>query len=84
MGHKLHGKNVKPRNKRHTAYTDEKETILVHDNKPNESPTFFTEEYNQLIAILHNQPHNFQLANATCIVTSTCNLSHHDPYSNIY
>ena len=47
-------KNVKPRNKRHIAYTVEKDTILVHDSKPNESPTFITKEYNQLIAFLHN------------------------------
>ncbi|KAI5330645.1 hypothetical protein L3X38_030043 [Prunus dulcis] len=84
VGHKLHGKNVKPKNKRPAAYTAEKDPIPEHDSKSNGSPTFTTEEYNQLIALLHNRPGNFPLANATGIVTSTCNLSQHDPHSNIY
>jgi hypothetical protein len=75
VGHKLHGKNVKPKNKRLAAYTAEKDTVPEHDTKPNKSPTFTTEEYNQLIVLLHNRLSNFPLANATGIVTSTCNLS---------
>jgi len=75
VGHKLHGKNVKPKNKRPAAYTAKKDTVPEHDTKPNKSPTFATEEYNQLIALLHNRLSNFPLANATGIVTSTCNLS---------
>jgi len=43
VGHKLHGKNVKPRNKRHAAYTAEKDPIPEHNSKSNESPTFTTE-----------------------------------------
>ena len=84
VDHKLHGKNVKPRNKRPNAYTVDRDSTLVHDSKPNESPTFTTEEYNQLIALLHNQSDNFSHANATGIVTPTCNLSQHNPHSNIY
>jgi hypothetical protein len=75
VGHKLHGKNVKPKNKRLAAYTAEKDTVPEHDTKRNKSPTFTTEEYNQLIVLLHNRLSNFPLANATGIVTSTCNLS---------
>ncbi|CAL8155612.1 unnamed protein product [Prunus armeniaca] len=82
--HKLHGKNIKPKNKRHAAYTAEKDPIPEHDSKSKESPTFTIEEYNQLIILLNNRPGNFPLANATGIVTSTCNLSQHDPHSNIY
>ncbi|CAL2258509.1 unnamed protein product [Prunus armeniaca] len=82
--HKLHGKNIKPKNKRHAAYTTEKDPIPEHDSKSKESPTFTIEEYNQLIILLNNRPGNFPLANATGIVTSTCNLSQHDPHSNIY
>jgi len=84
VGYKLHGKNVKPKNKRLIAYTVDRDSNLVHDSKPNESPTFTTEEYNQLITLLHNQSGNFSCANATGIVTPTCNLSHHNPHSNIY
>jgi hypothetical protein len=84
VGHKLYGKNIKPKAQRLAAYSIAKETISLHDNKPNESPTFTTKEYNQLIALLHNRTGNFPLANATSIVTSTCNLSQHDPHSNIY
>jgi len=47
MGHKLHGKNMKPKNKRPAAYTTKKDPIPEHDNKSNESPTFTTKEYNQ-------------------------------------
>jgi hypothetical protein len=54
VGHKLHRKNVKLKNKRLVTYTVEKDTIPVHDSKPNESPTFTIKEYNQLIALLHN------------------------------
>jgi hypothetical protein len=84
VGHRLHGKNIKPKNQRPAAYSTAKETIPLHDNKPNESPTFTTEEYNQLIALLHNQTGNFPLANATGIVTPTCNFSQHDSHSNIH
>ncbi|KAI5342447.1 hypothetical protein L3X38_010322 [Prunus dulcis] len=65
VGHKLHGKNVKPKNNRPAAYTAEKDPIPEHDSKSKESPTFTTEEYNQLIALLHNRPSNFPFANAT-------------------
>ena len=84
VGHRLHGKNIKPRNHNPTTYSTIKKTIPLYDNKPNKSPTFTTEEYNQLIALLHNRTGNFPLANATSIVTPTCNLSQHDPHSNIH
>jgi len=84
VGHKLHGKNVKPKNKRPTTYTVDRDPNLMHDNKPNESPTFTTEEYNQLFALLHNQSSNFSRANVTGTVTPTCNLSQHNSHSNIY
>jgi len=44
VGYKLHGKNVKPKNKRPIAYTVDRDSTLVHDSKPNKSPTFTTEE----------------------------------------
>ena len=84
IGHKLHGKNIKPKNKRSAAYTIEKDPFPEHDNKSNERPTCTTEEYNQLIALLHKWPNNFPLVNATSIVTSTCNLTQYNPHSNIY
>jgi len=84
VDHKLHGKNIKAKNKWLVAYTAEKDPIPEHDSKSNESPTFTTEEYNQLIALLHNRPCNFPLVNATSIITSICNLSQHNPHSNIY
>ncbi|XP_020415631.1 uncharacterized protein LOC109948111 [Prunus persica] len=64
VGHKLHGKNVKPKNKR-AAYTTEKDPTPGPHVKSNDSPTFTTEEYNQLIALLHDRPGNSHLANAT-------------------
>ena len=44
VGHKLHGKNIKHKNKRLAAYTTEKDPIPEHDSKSNESPTFTIEE----------------------------------------
>jgi len=43
VGHKLHRKNVKPKNKRPIAYTVDRDSTLVHDSKPTESLTFTTE-----------------------------------------
>ncbi|KAB5541845.1 hypothetical protein DKX38_014819 [Salix brachista] len=68
-GHKWHGKNVKPRNKRSAAHNVETSNSAT-DAKSNacEGPMFTTEEYNQIMTILRNgngQP----LANATDHVT---------------
>ena len=63
-GHRCHGKNVKPRNKRSMANNTEvvhSATRAVHtatNSKYNTSvpdgPTFTTEEYNHIIAMLRN------------------------------
>jgi len=63
-GHRWHGNNVKPRNKISMANNVKvvhSATRVVHtatNSKPNTSvpngPTFTTEEYNQIIAILRN------------------------------
>ncbi|KAB5574253.1 hypothetical protein DKX38_001447 [Salix brachista] len=65
VGHKLHGKNIQPRNKRHTAYLADRDTIPAHHNNQHESPTFTTEEYNQLIALLRYQSGNISRSNTT-------------------
>ncbi|KAM5572249.1 hypothetical protein ABKV19_012354 [Rosa sericea] len=61
VGHKWHGKNVKPKNKRPAAHNVELKKVPT-----NEGPTFTTEEYNQIMAMLRNKNGNEQpLANAT-------------------
>lgn len=49
VGHKLHGKKVKPPNQRHVNNTKTEATKAPADNVPK----FTTEEYNQLTAIIH-------------------------------
>ncbi|CAN6688768.1 unnamed protein product [Malus baccata var. baccata] len=67
VGHKWHGKNVKPKNKISEANNAEAiNSATTNKLEPNASngPMFTTEEYNQIIAMLRNgngQP----LANAT-------------------
>ncbi|KAB2626912.1 hypothetical protein D8674_020530 [Pyrus ussuriensis x Pyrus communis] len=64
-GHKWHGKNVKPKNKRGAANNAEAITpTTTTKTNASDGPTFTTEQYNQIIAMLRNgngQP----LANAT-------------------
>ncbi|KAB5564916.1 hypothetical protein DKX38_004970 [Salix brachista] len=59
IGHKWHGKNVKPRNKKTTI-----NNIEVKRESANESPTFTAEEYKQIMALLKNG-NNQPFANAT-------------------
>ncbi|CAL9000181.1 unnamed protein product [Prunus brigantina] len=92
VGHKWHGKNVKPRNQRYnpTAHNVElHQSPATHTDTAKtttaDGPTFTTEEYNELIAMLRNKKGNTQpLAHATGIITPTCNIAHHDPHSTLY
>jgi hypothetical protein len=82
-GHRWHGKNVKPRNKRSMANNIEvvhSATRVVHtvtNSKHNtpvpDGPTFTTEEYNQIIAMLRNGNGQPSL-NATGI-SPKCNIA---------
>ncbi|KAI9198765.1 hypothetical protein LWI28_021809 [Acer negundo] len=70
VGHKLHGKNMKPRNKH------AKSTAAVHNAQTAtaERSTFTTEEYNQIMKMLREGNGNIQfLANAIGMITPTCN-----------
>ncbi|KAH7573601.1 hypothetical protein JRO89_XS03G0178700 [Xanthoceras sorbifolium] len=69
VGHKWHGKNVKPRNKKATAHN-----VEMKRESTNESPTFTAEEYNQIMALLRNKNGNDQpLTN----VTASIAVGHH-------
>lgn len=83
-GHKWHGKNVKPKNRKAAAHYAEAINPTT-TTKPNASngPMFTTEEYNQIIAMLRNgngQP----LANAASIFSPKCHIAQTDPHSTIY
>ncbi|CAL2263146.1 unnamed protein product [Prunus armeniaca] len=92
VGHKWHGKNVKPRNQRSgpTAHNIEAiqspvQPTAITKTTPVDGPTFTTEEYNELIAMLRNKKGNSQpLAHATGIITPTSNITQHDPHSTLY
>ncbi|KAF9669962.1 hypothetical protein SADUNF_Sadunf13G0019100 [Salix dunnii] len=72
IGHKWHGKNVKPRNKKATI-----NNIEVKRESANDSPTFTAEEYKQIMALLKNG-NNQPFANATGIATPNCdNINTH-------
>nr|XP_011467540.1 PREDICTED: uncharacterized protein LOC101306260 [Fragaria vesca subsp. vesca] len=61
VGHKWHGKNVKPKNKRGSAHN-----IELKKEPTNESPTLTADEYKQIMAMLHEKNGNNQpFANAT-------------------
>nr|DAD30130.1 TPA_asm: hypothetical protein HUJ06_031598 [Nelumbo nucifera] len=47
VGHKWHGKNIKPKNRRAAAHN-----VEVKKEADNESPTFIAEEYKQIMALL--------------------------------
>ncbi|KAF9689760.1 hypothetical protein SADUNF_Sadunf01G0125700 [Salix dunnii] len=66
VGHKWHGKNVKPRNKKTTIHN-----VEMKKESSNESPTFTAEEYKQIMALLKNG-NNQPFANATGISTPNC------------
>ncbi|KAI5347152.1 hypothetical protein L3X38_015031 [Prunus dulcis] len=84
VGHKWHGKNVKPRNQRYSLTVH---NVEIHPlpAKPTDTtktttadgPTFTTEEYNELIAMLRNKKGNGKpLAHATDISLPTSPISH--------
>ncbi|CAL2227717.1 unnamed protein product [Prunus armeniaca] len=56
VGHKQHGKNVKPPNRRkstaHNTQASPVESTQAPTTIPNEKPTFTTKEYTQLVALL--------------------------------
>ncbi|KAK0584390.1 hypothetical protein LWI29_012477 [Acer saccharum] len=70
-GHKFHGKNMKPPNKRRSAANHAKadvENSKSPSTSQNDSPTFTKEEYNQIMAMLKRSNGNPQhLANVTAI-----------------
>lgn len=85
MGHKLHGKNVKPKGKRPAAHNTQ--TIVTDPPKAPtiEAATFTTEEYNQLMALLRKGNGNEQaFANVTGTLTPTCNTAQRTPISTLY
>ncbi|KAL5758614.1 hypothetical protein ACOSP7_021225 [Xanthoceras sorbifolium] len=53
VGHKWHGKNVRPRNKKPAAHN-----VEMKKDPTNESPTFTTEEYKHIMALLHGKNGN--------------------------
>lgn len=80
VGHKWHGKNVKPRNKKPTAHN-----VEMQKESTNDSPTFTAEEYKQIMALLRNKNGNDQpLANATGIFTPNYDNIEHDAHSTLY
>ena len=91
MGHKFHGKNVKPPNQRRSnAIHAKTESNKVTDTGarsryPNDGSRLTTEEYNQLMSMLRknddgNSPH---FANATGIITSSSEVIPVTSHSNI-
>ncbi|KAB5512172.1 hypothetical protein DKX38_029200 [Salix brachista] len=87
VGHKWHGKNMQPRNKRPPAHNNKR--ILAHSERNSLSywwePTFTTEQYNQLMEALNNKNGNTQsFMNTTGIISSICNIASHHPHSTLY
>ncbi|KAF7115429.1 hypothetical protein RHSIM_RhsimUnG0055800 [Rhododendron simsii] len=81
VGHKLHGKNVKPPNQRRSNANHAKSVKVTEAGaKPpssNDGPRLTTEEYNQVMALLRknndgNSPH---FANATGIITPSSEVT---------
>ncbi|RVW84809.1 Retrovirus-related Pol polyprotein from transposon RE1 [Vitis vinifera] len=82
IGHKLHGKNVKPPNQRHSNANN----VKVETNKAveteakllptNDGPRLTTEEYNQLMAMIrkNNDGNSQHFANATAELLDPKNL----------
>ncbi|XP_068307553.1 uncharacterized protein [Pyrus communis] len=52
VGHKFHGKNVKPKGKKPSAHNTQTNPPQPVKTMPTEGPTFTTEEYNQIMAML--------------------------------
>ena len=83
IGHKLHGKNVKPSNQRHSNANN----VKVETNKAveteakllptNDGPRLTTEEYNQLMAMIrkNNGGNSQHFANATSINTPSSKIT---------
>ncbi|XP_048443894.1 uncharacterized protein LOC125478990 [Pyrus x bretschneideri] len=66
VGHKFHGKNVKPKGKKPSAHNTQTSPPQPVKTMPIEGPTFTTEEYNQIMAMLRKGNGNTQsFANAT-------------------
>ncbi|TXG71965.1 hypothetical protein EZV62_000544 [Acer yangbiense] len=66
VGHKFHGKNIKPKGKRSNAHNTRTSGIEQADAPTVEAVTFTTEEYNQLMALLRKGNSNEQsFANTT-------------------
>ncbi|KAI4299457.1 hypothetical protein L6164_032917 [Bauhinia variegata] len=60
VGHKLHGKNVKPKGKRPAAHNIQANIVEPPKRPTTGGATFTVKEYNQLIALLHKGNGNDQ------------------------
>ncbi|CAN6700222.1 unnamed protein product [Malus baccata var. baccata] len=66
VGHKFHGKNVKPKGKKPSTHNALTNPPQPNKTMPTKGPTFTTEEYNQIMAMLRKGNSNTQsFANAT-------------------
>lgn len=85
VGHKLHGKNVKPKGKRPVAHNTQNNDVEPLKVPTTATATFTTEEYNQLMALLRKGNGNEQsFANVTGTLAPTCNSTQHNPSSTLY
>nr|DAD46832.1 TPA_asm: hypothetical protein HUJ06_016769 [Nelumbo nucifera] len=84
LGHKFHGKNVKPR--KPTAHNIQANTPASPTSHPNSKTTTFTnEEYKQLMDLLQKDNGNIQpFVNATGIPDTTCYATHSDSSTDLY
>ncbi|KAL3501929.1 hypothetical protein ACH5RR_036378 [Cinchona calisaya] len=78
VGHKLHGKNVKPKGKRPTAHNTQTNDVEPPKAPTTAAATFTTKEYNRLMALLRKGNGNEQyFANITGTLAPTCNFTQH-------
>lgn len=80
MGHKWHGKNMKPRNKRSAVHN-----VEVKRESSNECLTFTAKEYKQILPLIRNKNGNDQpLTYVTCIFTLNYKDMKHNAHSMLY
>ncbi|KAL3520693.1 hypothetical protein ACH5RR_018842 [Cinchona calisaya] len=85
VGHKLHGKNVKPKGKRPTAHNTQTNDVKTPKAPTTVAATFTIKEYNQFMALLRKGNGNEQsFANITRTPAPTYNSTQHDPLSTLY
>ena len=87
VGHKLHGKNVKPKGKKLAVHNAQTNTTEPFKGPATEGATFTTKEYNQLMNLLRKGSGNDQsFVNMTGTLTSICDTTQHGvgPLSTLY